>query len=105
MTNSSVAAAFPVGKSAAISHLDALIQRVARSASTVLIKGDPACGKTLVARGIHELSERRGGPFVPLNCAAVPRELLESELFGHEKGSVTGALTTRLRRFELRAAP
>ena len=104
MTNSSAAtAAFPVGKSAAISQLDALIQRVARYGSTVLIQGESGSGKELVARRIHELSERRGGPFVPINCAAIPRELLESELFGHEKGSFTGALTTRIGRFELAA--
>jgi sigma-54 specific flagellar transcriptional regulator A len=104
MTNSSLAAAaFPVGKSAAISQLDALIQRVARYDSTVLIQGESGSGKELVARRIHELSARRGGPFVPINCAAIPRELLESELFGHEKGSFTGALTTRIGRFELAA--
>src|SRR5512146_3152270 len=99
----SVAEAFPVGKSPAISSLDALIKRVARYESTVLIQGESGCGKELVARRIHELSERRGGPFVPINCAAIPRELLESELFGHERGSFTGALTTRIGRLELAA--
>jgi sigma-54 specific flagellar transcriptional regulator A len=103
MDSSSVAEAFPVGKSPAITSLDALIKRVARYESTVLIQGESGCGKELVARRIHELSERRGGPFVPVNCAAIPRELLESELFGHEKGSFTGALTTRIGRFELAA--
>jgi len=92
MTDSSSAAdTFPVGTSAAISSLDAMLKRVARYESTVLIQGESGCGKELVARRIHELSERRGGPFVPINCAAIPRELLESELFGHEKGSFTGA--------------
>ena len=79
------------------------MKRVARYESTVLIQGESGCGKELVARRIHELSERRGGPFVPINCAAIPRELLESELFGHEKGSFTGALATRIGRFELAA--
>jgi sigma-54 specific flagellar transcriptional regulator A len=100
---SSVAEAFPVGKSDAIRGLDALMRRVARYDSTVLIQGESGCGKELVARRIHELSERRNGPFVPINCAAIPRELLESELFGHEKGAFTGALTSRVGRFELAA--
>jgi sigma-54 specific flagellar transcriptional regulator A len=95
--------AFPVGKSAAIRRLDALVQQVARYDSTVLIQGESGSGKELVARRIHELSARRTGPFVPVNCAAIPRELLESELFGHEKGAFTGALTTRIGRFELAA--
>ena len=103
MDSVSAATAFPVGKSPAISTLDAQIKRVARYESTVLIQGESGCGKELVARRIHELSERRGGPFVPINCAAIPRELLESELFGHEKGSFTGALNTRIGRFELAA--
>jgi sigma-54 specific flagellar transcriptional regulator A len=100
---SSAAEAFPVGKSDAIRGLDALMRRVARYDSTVLIQGESGCGKELVARRIHELSARSGGPFVPVNCAAIPRELLESELFGHEKGAFTGALTTRIGRFELAA--
>jgi len=100
---SSAAEVFPVGTSAAIRSLDAMMQRVARYDSTVLIQGESGCGKELVARRIHELSERRGGPFVPINCAAIPRELLESELFGHERGAFTGALTTRIGRFELAA--
>jgi sigma-54 specific flagellar transcriptional regulator A len=98
---SSAAEAFPVGKSDAIRGLDAMMRRVARFDSTVLIQGESGCGKELVARRIHELSARNTGPFVPVNCAAIPRELLESELFGHEKGAFTGALTTRIGRFEL----
>jgi sigma-54 specific flagellar transcriptional regulator A len=77
------------------------MRQVARYDSTVLIRGESGCGKELVARRIHQLSARSSGPFVPVNCGAIPRELLESELFGHEKGAFTGALTTRIGRFEL----
>ena len=92
---------FPVGRSPAIHGLNQLMQQVAGYDSTVLIRGESGCGKELVARRIHELSARARGPFVPVNCGAIPRELLESELFGHEKGAFTGALTTRIGRFEL----
>jgi len=95
------AGVFPVGKSAAIHGLDTLMRQVARYDSTVLIRGESGSGKELVARRIHELSARADGPFVPVNCGAIPRELLESELFGHEKGAFTGALTARMGRFEL----
>ena len=98
---SPVSESFPVGKSAAICELDLLMRQVARYDSTVLINGESGCGKELAARRIHELSSRADGPFVPVNCGAIPRELLESELFGHEKGAFTGALTTRVGRFEL----
>jgi len=77
------------------------MRQVARYDSTVLITGESGCGKELVARRIHELSNRRTGPFVPVNCAAIPRDLLESELFGHEKGAFTGAVCARTGRFEL----
>ena len=77
------------------------MRQVAGYDSTVLIRGESGCGKELVARRIHELSARSRGPFVPVNCGAIPRDLLESELFGHEKGAFTGALTTRIGRFEL----
>ena len=93
--------AFPVGRSAAIGGLNQLMRQVAGYDSTVLIRGESGCGKELVARRIHELSARARGPFVPVNCGAIPRDLLESELFGHEKGAFTGALTTRIGRFEL----
>jgi sigma-54 specific flagellar transcriptional regulator A len=90
-----------VGRSSAITELDVLIRQVARYESTVLIEGESGCGKELVARRIHELSNRSNGPFVPVNCGAIPRDLLESELFGHEKGAFTGAITARIGRFEL----
>jgi len=96
-----VTGSFPVGNSGAVNELDVLMRQVARYDSTVLIQGESGCGKELVARRIHELSARGDGPFVPVNCGAIPRELLESELFGHEKGAFTGALTTRIGRFEL----
>jgi len=92
---------FPVGRSAAIASLERFIQQVAKYDSTVLIQGESGCGKELVARRIHELSGRRDAAFVPVNCGAIPRELLESELFGHEKGAFTGAISTRIGRFEL----
>ena len=93
--------AFPVGRSAAITELNRLLDQVAGFDSTVLVLGESGVGKELVARRIHQLSPRRDAPFVPLNCGAIPGELLESELFGHEKGAFTGAVATRAGRFEL----
>ena len=95
---------FPVGTSAAVKDLDRQINQVAGFDTTVLIQGESGSGKELVAQRIHALSNRRDGPFVPLNCSAVPKELLESELFGHEKGAFTGAITNRIGRFELAEA-
>jgi sigma-54 specific flagellar transcriptional regulator A len=92
---------FPVGPSTAAASLQRLMRQVAGYDSTVLIEGESGSGKELVARRIHELSPRAGGPFVPVNCGAIPRDLLESELFGHEKGAFTGAITSRIGRFEL----
>ena len=80
-----------------------LVAQVAPSEATVLVVGETGTGKELVARSIHELSGRAGGPFVPVNCGAIPAELLESELFGHEKGAFTGAIATRQGRFEIAA--
>jgi sigma-54 specific flagellar transcriptional regulator A len=90
-----------VGRSAATRQVWRLIAQVADSEANVLILGDSGTGKEVVARNLHFLSGRREGPFVPVNCGAIPGELLESELFGHEKGAFTGAITARQGRFEL----
>ncbi|MFQ6370316.1 sigma-54 dependent transcriptional regulator [Shewanella sp. YIC-542] len=90
-----------VGRSEGIAHVRHLINQVAESGATVLVTGPSGTGKEVVARNIHYLSDRREGPFIPVNCGAIPAELLESELFGHEKGSFTGAISARKGRFEL----
>ena len=90
-----------IGASPAIGAIRSLVQTIARSASTVLILGESGTGKELVARALHDLSDRRDAHFVPVNCAAIPKELIESELFGHRKGAFTGALADRVGRFEL----
>jgi sigma-54 specific flagellar transcriptional regulator A len=91
----------PTGSSDVIRHVNHLIGQVAAFDSNVLILGESGTGKEVVARAIHDTSPRRLRPFVPINCGAIPAELLESELFGHEKGSFTGALATRKGRFEI----
>ncbi len=90
-----------IGESEKMLSLFELIEKVAGSDSTVLIQGESGTGKELVAKAIHELSDRKNRNFVPVNCGAIPDELLESELFGHVKGSFTGATTTRIGRFEM----
>ncbi len=90
-----------VGGSAALRRVLKEIETVAPTDSTVLISGETGSGKELVARAIHQLSGRRDGAFVKLNCAAIPTGLLESELFGHERGAFTGAIAQRIGRFEL----
>jgi DNA-binding NtrC family response regulator len=90
-----------VGRGAAMQRLNSLVARVARSDGRVLITGENGTGKELVAAAIHAGSPREAGPFVKLNCGAVARDLVESELFGHEKGAFTGAITARKGRFEL----
>ena len=90
-----------VGQSAALRHLLHLVETVAPSDSTVLLLGETGTGKELVARAIHQLSRRRDRPLVKLNCAAIPSGLLESELFGHERGAFTGAITQKAGRLEL----
>src|SRR5262249_33938877 len=90
-----------VGASPALRPVLARVARVAKADSTVLITGETGTGKELVARAIHRRSSRPSGPFVSVNCAVVPRELIASELFGHEPGAFTGATQRRLGRFEL----
>ena len=90
-----------VGKSKAIQRVRHMMGQVANTEVSVLITGESGTGKELVARNLHLNSARADKPFVPINCGAIPRELLESELFGHEKGSFTGAISSRVGRFEL----
>jgi sigma-54 specific flagellar transcriptional regulator A len=90
-----------VGNTASMQQVRFLIQQVAKTDANVLVLGPSGTGKEVVARNIHLLSHRASGPFVPINCGAIPAELLESELFGHEKGAFTGAISTRKGRFEL----
>ncbi len=90
-----------IGNSLALETALEHVKRVAPTSSTVLIQGETGTGKELIARAIHNMSPRCGRPFVKLNCAAIPLDLLESELFGHEKGAFTGAIAQKLGRFEL----
>jgi DNA-binding NtrC family response regulator len=89
-----------VGESPAMGHVFETVARVARSGATVLLTGESGTGKEVAARIIHSASDRSHGPFVAVNCAAIPEHLLESELFGHEKGAFTGAVARRIGRFE-----
>jgi DNA-binding NtrC family response regulator len=89
-----------LGESQAISRIKETIERVAPTEARVLITGEPGTGKELVAKWIHQRSHRKEGPMVEVNCAAIPSELIESELFGHEKGSFTGATRLRIGKFE-----
>ncbi|WP_051979194.1 sigma-54 interaction domain-containing protein [Edaphobacter aggregans] len=90
-----------VGSSPALEAVFQQIECVGPTSSTVLIHGETGTGKELIAHAIHNLSERYGSPFIKLNCAAIPLDLLESELFGHERGAFTGAIAQRIGRFEL----
>ena len=92
---------FFIGTSPLAQALRRLVATMANSNATVLITGESGTGKELLARSLHEQSDRAGGAFVPINCSAIPKELLESELFGHRKGSFTGAVSDRIGRFEL----
>jgi len=91
----------PTGNSAPIRKVRRMIEQVAGHDTTVLVTGESGTGKEVVARAVHEQSARRDKPFVAVNCGAIPSELLESELFGHEKGAFTGAITSRKGRFEM----
>jgi formate hydrogenlyase transcriptional activator len=90
-----------IGNSPALESVLEQVERVAPTSSTVLVQGETGTGKELIARAIHNLSSRCGRPFIKLNCAAIPFDLLESELFGHEKGAFTGAIAQKVGRFEL----
>jgi sigma-54 specific flagellar transcriptional regulator A len=92
-----------VGTSVALKSVQHLAEQVANTPATALILGESGTGKELVAQVIHNLSDRSQGPFIPVNCVAIPLELLESELFGHEKGAFTGAVVSRQGKFELAA--
>lgn len=90
-----------IGRSRALEAVLEKVERVAPTGSTVLIEGETGTGKELIARAVHNLSPRCGRPFIKLNCAAIPLDLLESELFGHEKGAFTGAIAQKIGRFEM----
>ncbi len=90
-----------VGQSAEMIEISQMIEQVADTSASVLITGESGTGKEVIARNIHAMSNRRNKPFIPINCGAIPSELLESELFGHEKGAFTGAISNRQGRFEL----
>jgi transcriptional regulator with GAF, ATPase, and Fis domain len=90
-----------IGNSRALEAALEKVERVAPTGSTVLIEGETGTGKELIARAVHNLSSRCGRPFIKLNCAAIPLDLLESELFGHEKGAFTGAIAQKIGRFEM----
>ena len=90
-----------IGASPAITFINHMIAQVADTAASVLILGESGTGKEVIARNIHAQSNRRDKPFIPINCGAIPSDLLESELFGHEKGAFTGAISSRKGRFEL----
>ena len=90
-----------IGRSSGLRHVVQMVETVSGGDSTVLLLGETGTGKELIARAIHRRSPRRERPFVKLNCAAIPTGLLESELFGHERGSFTGAMAQKIGRVEL----
>lgn len=90
-----------IGRSPAVTYINHMIDQVANTTASVLILGESGTGKEVIARNIHANSNRRDKPFIPINCGAIPGDLLESELFGHEKGAFTGAISSRQGRFEM----
>src|SRR5260370_18400002 len=90
-----------IGNSAALESVLEQVEQVAPTDSTVIIEGETGTGKELIAHAIHNASQRYGRAFIKLNCAAIPLDLLESELFGHEKGAFTGAIAQKIGRFEM----
>ena len=90
-----------IGQSPAIQQIYGVVEKVANTPSTVLITGESGTGKELIARALHENSSRHAGPFIKINCAAIPKTLMESELFGYDKGAFTGAVGAKPGRFEL----
>src|SRR6266478_3997390 len=90
-----------IGNSAALESVLEEVEQVASTDSTVLIEGETGTGKELIAHAVHNASRRCGRAFIKLNCAAIPLDLLESELFGHEKGAFTGAIAQKIGRFEM----
>jgi formate hydrogenlyase transcriptional activator len=90
-----------VGNSPALESVLEQVERVAPTDSTVLLQGETGTGKELIARAIHNISSRCGRPYIKLNCAAIPFDLLESEFFGHERGAFTGAIAQKVGRFEM----
>ncbi|HQY61249.1 MAG TPA: sigma-54 dependent transcriptional regulator, partial [Polyangiaceae bacterium] len=90
-----------IGSASGLNEVYSVLERVADSPTTVLITGESGTGKELVARALHDHSSRRGKPFIKVNCAAIPKELIESELFGYERGAFTGAVSSKPGRFEL----
>ena len=90
-----------IGNSVALESVLDQVEQVAPTDSTVLIEGESGTGKELIAHAVHNASQRFGRPFIKVNCAAIPLDLLESELFGHEKGAFTGAIKQKVGRFEM----
>jgi PAS domain S-box-containing protein len=90
-----------IGRSGTLKEVLTMVSKAAKTSSTILIRGESGTGKELLARAIHQASEKKNKPFIRVNCAAIPENLLESELFGHEKGAFTGAIKTKLGKFEL----
>jgi formate hydrogenlyase transcriptional activator len=90
-----------IGRSVKLRQVLKQVATVAPTPATVLIEGETGTGKEMIARAVHNLSDRRDRPFITMNCAAIPLGLLESELFGHERGAFTGAISQKIGRFEL----